>query len=60
MGAKDEVLLNHCKKDNVDFRRLITFAYKSDAEKILNLKRKLNEPKRIVKRTVKRKTRSSK
>lgn len=60
MGAKDTILLEGCKERGKVFRRLVTFAYKSDAEKILTLKRNNNEKKRTVKRTFVRKTRNSK
>ena len=60
MGADDKSLLKAANKINRPLRRLITFAYKSDAKKILNLKRKeLNEKKRTVKRTGKGKIRNS-
>ncbi len=62
MGADDKELLEVCKKEKKVFRRLITFAYMSDANKIINLKSKdtSNEKKRITKRIRKCKTRSGK
>jgi len=60
MGTDDASLLELA--DNIDkpFRRLITFAYKSEAKKILNLKRKeSNEKERTFKRVRKSKSGNS-
>jgi len=43
-----------------NYCRLCSFYYHKGASVVLTIKRERNEPKRIVKRTIKRKTRSGK
>ena len=51
MGADDKELSEQCTKSGVDFKRLITFAYKADAIKIIRLKRNPVKRRIIRKRT---------
>ncbi len=60
MGVDDKELLKLSKKHGNILRRLITYAYKSDADKILKLKQEeLNGTKKTVRRIRKRKSRNS-
>jgi hypothetical protein len=60
MGADDKDLLQTAEKEGYKLRRLISFAYKSDALKLIILKRSKNGKKKTLKRLNRSKTRSSK